>query len=362
MSEPSHPISVQELVDRFLLHAGRKYDPRPGCPSNETKNVSDACRPWVDGYGSSPAADLTIETLEEIQHAMCRKGYVVSTVNKRMQRIKRVVRWGVKRRTVPATVLGEFELLDPVRAPQAKHKPPVEAVSMELVERTLTAMEGIAENAETACPGSVPCAAAASFAANAATRPLNPLMSNRKTPSPVPTIIRLMLLTGMRPGEAVIMRGTNVSTAGNSIEHGLSNARDAEVSTAMNGKSGQTTWLYKPDSHKNQWRGHTRSIVLGPQAIKLILPFMRDGHLFLTRLGKPYTTNSLLHAVYAACDRAGVERWSPNQLRHRAATLCYERFGIETTQEMLGHKDPRTTEGYVDQLLTHVSEYQRRFG
>ncbi len=42
-------------------------------------------------------------------------------------------------------------------------------------------------------------------------------------------------------------------------------------------------WIYAPDSHKGRWRGHHRTIPLGPQAQELIAPFMNrsdDAFLF----------------------------------------------------------------------------------
>jgi integrase len=65
--------------------------------------------------------------------------------------------------------------------------------------------------------------------------------------------------------------------------------------------------------------------------------WLRPGHLFLSRYKKPYSTNGLLQMVYRACDAAGVDRWSPNQLRH-----------AETARVILGHSDVSTTEIYAE--------------
>ena len=58
----------------------------------------------------------------------------------------------------------------------------------------------------------------------------------------------------------------------------------------------------------------------------------------------------------AACKRAGVPHWSPNQLRHSAATKIYDRFGLDQAQAVLGHDDPKTTLMYVARDLKKAAE------
>lgn len=71
-------------------------------------------------------------------------------------------------------------------------------------------------------------------------------------------MVQLQRLTGMRPGEVVIMRSRDIDTQG-------------EV------------WSYKPASHKTEHRGHRRVVELGPQAQTVIRPFLKadlEGFLF----------------------------------------------------------------------------------
>ena len=41
-------------------------------------------------------------------------------------------------------------------------------------------------------------------------------------------------------------------------------------------------------------------------------------------------------------------RWSPNQLRHSAATFLRKEFGIEAARVILGHRSAAVTEVYAE--------------
>ena len=57
---------------------------------------------------------------------------------------------------------------------------------------------------------------------------------------------------------------------------------------------------------------------------------------------------SYFTAIRRACDKAGVPRWSPNQLRHTRATEVASKLGIEAARILLGHTDAQTTMIYLD--------------
>lgn len=74
----------------------------------------------------------------------------------------------------------------------------------------------------------------------------------------VAAMIRLQLLTGMRPGEVRLMRGSELEMTGR-------------------------VWTYTPASHKTEHHGIDRPIYLGPQAQAVIEPFLKtdlDAYLF----------------------------------------------------------------------------------
>ena len=55
-------------------------------------------------------------------------------------------------------------------------------------------------------------------------------------------------------------------------------------------------------------------------------------------------------------------RWSPNRLRHNAATYLRKQFGIEAARVVLGHSSAGVTEIYAEQDLSKAAEIMGRVG
>jgi integrase len=201
------------------------------------------------------------------------------------------------------------------------------------------------------------------------TEPVGPVSERRveaclpHMPPPVAAMVRLQLLTGMRPGEACSMRRVDID-------------------------AGRKTWIYRPASHKAEHHGRSRVIPLGPQAQAVIRPFlpldpleplfsprawMAESRPNATRVyADRYTKDTYGQAVDRACAKAfphpkfgcssrGLDaaqnrdlaawqkkrRWSPNQLRHAYATRLRRLYGLEAAQVLLGHAKADTTEIYA---------------
>ena len=94
----------------------------------------------------------------------------------------------------------------------------------------------------------------------------------------------------------------------------------------------------------------------------VLAKYMRPGHVFRTKRGTPYSTNSYAQAIRRACRLGGLPHWSPNQLRHTGLTTAAQRTGgIEVSQQLAGHADARTTARYV-QMWDVASGYAERWG
>ena len=64
--------------------------------------------------------------------------------------------------------------------------------------------------------------------------------------------------------------------------------------------------------------------------------------------GNAYTPNSLLGAIKRACKAVAIPNWSPNQLRHAAATRIRKEVGLDAARAVLGHTSAGITEIYAE--------------
>lgn len=94
--------------------------------------------------------------------------------------------------------------------------------------------------------------------------------------------------------------------------------------------------------------------------------------------GACYTTQSYARAVARACVAMwpapkgttgeqlkawdAAHRWTPNQLRHTAATAIRREFGLEAAQITLGHAGADVTQVYAERDLAKGVEVARRVG
>jgi site-specific recombinase XerC len=54
--------------------------------------------------------------------------------------------------------------------------------------------------------------------------------------------------------------------------------------------------------------------------------------------------------------------WSPNQLRHSAATEIRKRFGLEATQVVLGHSAADVTQVYAERDMEKAAAVMAQVG
>ena len=63
-----------------------------------------------------------------------------------------------------------------------------------------------------------------------------------------------------------------------------------------------------------------------------------------------------------ACERAGVPKWTPGQLRHNAGTKIRQKHGLESARLILGHQNQTTTEIYAEQDMAKAVEIAVKMG
>lgn len=159
-----------------------------------------------------------------------------------------------------------------------------------------------------------------------------------KTLEYLPELVALMVsvqrLCGCRPGELAKIKKKDVDRSG-------------EV------------WIVELSQHKTTHRGKRRIIYFGPKAQALLLPRLVCGD---DDLIFPMRRDSYRRAVHRACKRAGVQQWSPSQLRHTSGTAVREKMGLEAAQLHLGHARCDVTQVYAETSQAKAIEVARRMG
>jgi integrase len=368
-------LSVNELLLAYWKQAEEYYRHPDGRPTSEAGNIRLALRLVRELYGHTPAAAFDSMALETVRQVMIDRGLCRGRVNKDVARIKRAFKWAAFKKLVPLAVHQCLQTVEGLRRgrSQARETEPVRPVAEADVEATLPFL-----------------------------RP------------PVAAMVRLQLLTGMRPGEVVVMRAIDLDTRGQ-------------------------VWLYRPGSdqgphgaHKTAWRGQKRVAFIGPRAQEVLRPFLKtDLYAYLfspadamegfrqeqrqkrkskvppsqqnRRKAKPrrrpgirYTVSAYDRAIESACDRAfpppaplarredetakawgarltaeqkeelrqwrQAHRWHPNQLRHTKATEIRREAGLDAARAILGHRSPQVTEVYAELDEAKAAEVMARLG
>ncbi|HVZ94804.1 MAG TPA: site-specific integrase [Phycisphaerales bacterium] len=351
---------VNELALAYLRHA-KAYYVKNGRPTGELRNIKDAIRPLVQSHGHVHVSAFGPLALKAVRQTMVDADLSRKVVNSRVNRLRRVFKWGVENELVLAAVLHGLQAVAPLKRGrcQVRETAPVQPVPDGLIDPVL-----------------------------------------RVAPAQIGAMIELQRLTGMRPCEVVLMRTTDVDTTG-------------------------PIWSYTPAEHKTEHHDRKRMIYLGPQAQRILRPHLKkDLQAFIfdprevmadrwadkrrarrtpmtpsqaarKRKRNPhrapqdrYTTMSYARAIAYACDQAfphpllattryahlephqrqqvdvwrREHRWSPNRLRHNAATFLRKQFGIEAARVVLGHSSADVTEIYAERDLSKAAEIMGRVG
>lgn len=320
LDEPD--LTVLELVTQFIDFAGTKYDRR------QLGRFKVALKPAVALYGHTRADAFGPLALKAVRLQWVKHGYCRRVCNQLTHCVRRAFRWAAGEELVPAAVVAALGQVDAIRKndPGAPaDRPKVTPVPPALLEATL--------------PHLWP---------------------------EVADMVRLQQYTGMRPGEACALRAGDVDRGWRVID-------------------GVEVWLYRPGSHKGDWRGAARDIPIGPKAQEVLLPYLArrgpEEHVFSPaeakanwyarrraarkskvqpsqvsrkkarpkkQAGDRWTTQSYGRSIRAACERAGLEVWAPNRVRHLVGTEVETEYGREDARCVLGHTTPSTTAIYAE--------------
>jgi integrase len=348
---PQAELTIAGLLVAYLRHAKAYYGDGP---RTEFANMRIAARPLLELYSRQPANNFGPLELKAVRQQFIEAKHCRTYVNGSTRRLVRIFRWGAGEGLIPASVAQSLAMVPGLRrgrseAPEGKK---VHQVAPDLVTATLPHLGAV-----------------------------------------VGAMVELQQLTGMRPGELVIIRPADVD-------------RSSDV------------WEYRPADHKTAHVGKDRTVYLGPKAQDVLRPFLlraAEAYCFspveamrehqaaraanrktplscgnragTNRQRKPkrspaerYTTLSYAAAVRRGCERAfpvpdeltadpaaaatwqREHRWAPNQLRHSLATRVRREFDLDAAKTLLGHSQIGTTQLYAEKDRRRAIEVIRQIG
>jgi integrase len=126
----------------------------------------------------------------------------------------------------------------------------------------------------------------------------------------------------------------------------LTGARSGELLGLTTGVIDRSRDVWSADltDHKTAHHSQSRTLHFGPQSQLILRKYLSaapDVVLF------KITRNCYRRSVTLACEKAGIKRWVPHQLRHTAATAVRQQFGLEHAQSVLGHSKADMTQHYA---------------
>ena len=202
--------TINEVMNLYLDWAESNYV-KNGSPTGEAANIRLAIRAVRHIYGHSSARKFGPLNLKAVRERMVQSGLCRNECNRRTRIIVRAFRWAVSEELVPESVWAALKSLTGLKQgkTQAPDHPRIKPVDEAQVEAALPFM-----------------------------------------PPPVAAMVRLQLLTGMRPGEVCSMT-----------------MADLDMSDQV--------WLYRPSSHKTEHHGRERVVPIGPQGQEIIKDWLR---------------------------------------------------------------------------------------
>lgn len=321
-------LTLRAAWERFEEYALGHYTRSDGTLTGEHLNLKHAMVEALDMFGDCMVSDFDLLSLESVQEAMVDGGNLaVSTINVRINKVKRIFKWFAKHGYVQASRVGELALLGSLRPGRTKARvtQAVRPVPIEHVEAV-----------------------------------------KQHVPPTIKAMVMVQQLTGCRSGELVQLRATDLNMTRKNV------------------------WLFTPQRHKTERSGKDRTVVLGPRAIEAITPFLRrsvKAYLFSpkdamkqrweacdTHRRKPsertedrwlsdrYTTKTYARAITRACEKHDIPHWSPNQLRHNLLTQLRLSHGLDVAQVVAGHSRSATTEIYAEPALAKAIQAMSEVG
>jgi integrase len=370
---------IKDLIIRYWKFVKEEFKAKVtqrGKPNTTAERLRSCLRLLRNHYADLPAEEFGPVSLKALRQRMINElGWSRKNINGEVDRIRRMFKWAVSEELLDEAVYRRLQTVDGLRRGRsdAKEPAPVPPVDKSTVDATIAEM-----------------------------------------PQVVADMVRLARYCGMRPNEVCLIRPCDVERKGevwmyvpesHKCEH-----HEIERSVPM-GPNAQQVLLPYLDRAPEAYCFDPRETVEQVRQLrrdKRVTPANfgnRQGYSARTRSGQSrrdappsdrYTVDSFRRAIHRACDRAfpppppyarldretkkqrdarltkaqreelqrweSAERWSPNQLRHSAATEIRERYGIEAVAAVLGHSRTDTSEIYALRNIQLAQQVAKELG
>jgi hypothetical protein len=104
LSQGNAEVSIEALILDYWHWAESHYRDEEGKPARELENIAAALRPLRKLYGQTAARQFGPLALRALQEEMSRAGLCRTTINARINRIRRFFKWAVSFERLPAAV------------------------------------------------------------------------------------------------------------------------------------------------------------------------------------------------------------------------------------------------------------------
>ena len=285
-------ISVAELWIRYHKHAQAYYrHQETGRETSEVSALVSAIGIVVRCRGETLVKAFTPQDLEACRAAMIKAGWTRTGINKQLERVRRMFRWGVSQGLVDEPVYRALTTLDPLRKGRtsAREGTPKTSVEWEVIAKLVAVLRGS-----------------------------------------LPDLVRVHWLLGCRAEEIVGMTPREVDRA------------DPE------------RWRFRPGHWKTAHLGGPQlTHEIGPEAKAILerritLARGDDAPVFPNGRGNPYDTHSYAVELKRAARAHQLERITPIQIRKSRLTAIRKAYGLEAAQAVPQHRHAKVTERYAE--------------
>jgi integrase len=307
--QPARGIALTELLELFL-----RYNPKLAKTSKyEVKQAFDILLGlFPDDQPKPDTGNFKVGYLLKLQNRLIELDYAQSQINRLFGLVKRVFTWAGQPRfdldtydKLPAIISSSFiadmQFFKPVT--DGKENLPREDVEEQVVSAVFPYL-----------------------------------------PQIMVDMLKMLLLTGMRPGELCKMKNGDLKKTKKEF---------AQYSKLFDG----VNWIYVLPEHKTKKFIGVKAIPLGLEEQEILGKYISDDpqtRVFKRANGKPITVAAMGRKLKSVIEKKNLEKFTLYQIRHTALTLVSLDCGKDTARAVAGHTTEKMTDRYDHSDLKKV--------